>query len=82
LEDVKDISSAGSAVAVTPDGKQAISESWDNTLKVWDIKSGKILASFSGKSSLLTCAVSLDGRTIAAGKASGRVHFLRLRGVE
>jgi len=70
------------AVAVTPDGKHAISGSGDKTLRVWDIESGQVLASFSGESSLLTCAVSPDGRTIAAGEALGRVHFLRLQGAE
>ncbi len=73
------ISSVG-AVAVTPDGKHAISGSWDTTLKVWDIESGKILVSFSGDAPLRACAISPDSRTIVAGDASGRVHFLRLIG--
>ncbi len=30
------------AVAVTPDGKQVVSASEDKTLKVWDIKIGKL----------------------------------------
>ncbi|HJH31809.1 MAG TPA: hypothetical protein C5S50_06455 [Methanosarcinaceae archaeon] len=69
------------AVAVTPDGKHAISGSDDNTLRVWDIASGEIIASFSGDGFLHACAISPDGRTIVAGEASGRVHFLRLMGV-
>jgi WD40 repeat protein len=27
-----------SGVAVTPDGKLAVSASWDKTLKVWDVR--------------------------------------------
>jgi len=67
-------------VAVTPDGRQAVSASQDRTLKVWDIGSGKLVATFSGEGALYACAVAPDG-TIVAGEISGRVHFLRLEGV-
>jgi WD40 repeat protein len=68
------------AVAVTPDGKHAISGSGDKTLRVWDIESGQVIASFIGDAPLRACAIAPDGRTIVAGEASGRVHFLRLIG--
>ncbi len=71
-----------SAVAVTQDGKRAISGSWDNTLKVWNLQTGEVIASFTGESRINCCAVAPDGVTIAAGEESGRVHFLRLEGVE
>ena len=63
-----------------PDGKHIISGSGDKILRVWDIESGQILASFSGDAPLRACAISPDGRTIVAGDASGMVHFLRLMG--
>jgi WD40 repeat protein len=69
------------AVAITPDGKQVVSASIDNTLKVWDLESGTEIASFSGDGALFCCAVAPNGVTLAAGEASGRVHFLRLEGV-
>ena len=31
------------AVALTPDGKRAVSASWDKTLKVWDLERGEVL---------------------------------------
>ena len=71
------------AVTVSPDGKRVISLSWNNTLKVWDLSSREVIASFSGDGGLLCYAVAPDGVTIVAGEQlSGRVHFLRLEGVE
>lgn len=69
-------------VAVTPNGKCVISASSDHTLKVWDLKTQKIIASFTGESSINCCAVAPDGVTIVAGEESGRLHFLRLEGME
>jgi len=69
------------AVALTANGRRAVSASADQILKVWDIESGREICSFTGDSAMLSCAVSPDGRTIVAGEASGRVHFLRLEGL-
>ena len=67
-------------MAVTGDGRRAVSASSDKTLKVWDLESGKVIATFSGEGSLDACAVAPDGMTIVAAGASGRVHILRLEG--
>jgi WD40 repeat protein len=66
------------AVSVTPDSKRAVSASNDSTLKIWDMESGRIIAGFCGDSALHSCVIFPDGKTIAAGEASGRVHFLRI----
>ena len=68
-------------MAIASDGKLAISASHDNTLKVWDLLSGKEVASFSGDDEFKCCAIAPDGVTIVAGDLSFRVHFLRLEGV-
>ncbi len=65
-------------VAITPDGRRAVSASNDNTLRIWDLESGKELALLTADGTTTSCAVSLDGRTIVAGDGTGRVHFLRL----
>ncbi len=70
------------AVAALQDGKCAISATQDDTIKIWNIESGNVLVSFDGDSTPFCCAVSLDGKTIVAGEDSGRVHFLRLEGVD
>jgi WD40 repeat protein len=36
-----------SAVAVTPDGRQVVSGSWDHTLRVWDLKDEKEILTFT-----------------------------------
>jgi len=65
---------------VTGDGRRAVSGPGDQTLKVWDLESGKVVATFSGEGPLYACAVAPDGVTIIAGEESGRVHLLRLEG--
>jgi len=69
-----------SAVAVTGDGR-AISGSYDQTVRVWDLDSGRTIATFSGESAFLAVGVTSDGYTIVAGDSVGQVHFLRLEGV-
>ncbi|MEG3972674.1 WD40 repeat domain-containing protein [Microcoleus sp. T2B6] len=70
------------AVSVTADGRSRISGSSDNTLKVWDLNTGNVIASFTGESPIACCAIAPDGVTIVAGARSGRVYFLRLQGME
>jgi len=66
------------AVAISQNGKQAISGSFDNTLRLWDLETGRILAEFSGEGSIMAIALSRDGQRMVAGDASGRVHLLAL----
>jgi WD40 repeat protein len=71
-----------SAVAITPDGRRAVSSSWDNTVRVWDLRDGKELVTLTVDGNVTSCAVAHDNRTIVAGDYFGRVHFLRLEGVD
>jgi WD40 repeat protein len=67
--------------AISSKNVSAVSASWDDTLKIWDLNTGDQMATFTGESGeLLCCAVAPDGVTVVAGDNSGRVHFLRLEG--
>ena len=64
-------------VAVTPDGRRAVSAPGDNTLKVWDLDSGAVIAGFTCDGAAECCAFAEPDR-ILAGDAGGRLHFLKL----
>ena len=65
-------------MAITHDGRRAVSGSRDNTLRVWDLRDGKGLFTLTVDANVTACAVAHDNRTIVAGDSFGRVHFLRL----
>jgi WD40 repeat protein len=51
------------AVAMSPDGRRAVSASRDKTLKVWDLESGREMRTLAGHSNSVSgVAVSADGR--------------------
>jgi len=64
------------ALALMPDGKKLISGSWDGTVRVWDVETGKadpILESH--KSKIYSVAVSRDGKRAASGGGNGEVYL-------
>lgn len=68
-------------VALAADGRRAVSASFDNTLRVWNLDSGACLARFSADGPIPVCGITTGAHVIVAGDAAGRVHILRLRGV-
>jgi hypothetical protein len=52
---------------VTPDGRRVVSASDDQTLKVWDLESGRALATLEGHADWVNaCAVTSDGRRVVS----------------
>jgi WD40 repeat protein len=55
-------------VAISPDGRLALSGGEDRTLRLWDLEKGKELRSFTGHASKVTCVTfSPDGRQALSG---------------
>jgi WD40 repeat protein len=72
-----DHSSVVSAVLFSIDTKRAISGSWDHTIGIWDITSGKLIERLTGHDYWVTSlAISRDGRYLLS--AGGKDLTLRL----
>ena len=53
---------------MTPDGRRVVSASDDNTLKVWDLEQGALLATLAGPwRRVCAVAVTPDGRRVVSG---------------
>jgi WD40 repeat protein len=59
-----------SSVAFAPDGRTALSGSADNTIKLWDVATGREIRRFAGHRSLVfSVSFAPDGRTALSGSA-------------
>lgn len=64
------------SLAVSPDGKLAVSGGVDNTLKVWDLSRGTELATLTGHSNGVNAlAITPDGKYIISGSADNTVKL-------
>jgi sugar lactone lactonase YvrE len=64
------------SVTFNPDGKQVISGSGDNTVKLWDVESGLELKSLSGhKGSVNSVSFSPDGKLILSGSTDRTIRL-------
>ncbi|KYG02678.1 hypothetical protein BE21_54600 [Sorangium cellulosum] len=56
------------ACAISPDGQRIVSGSRDETLKVWDLATGKLLFTLEGHGDgVKACAISPDGQHVVSG---------------
>ena len=69
------------AVAVTADGRQAVSASEDGTLKLWDLARGATLRTLRGHTDRVNAvAVTADGRQAVSASADGTLKLWDLAG--
>ncbi|PID59082.1 hypothetical protein CSB45_01360 [candidate division KSB3 bacterium] len=65
-----------SALAISPDGRFAVSGSWDNTLGVWSLKTGKRQARLEGHEGAVTAvAISSNGRLLLSGSRDTTIRL-------
>ena len=56
------------SVAFSPDGRQVLSGSEDQTVKLWDVATGRLVRTFTGHTQQVLCvAFSPDGRHVLSG---------------
>ncbi len=63
------------AVVFSPDAKYAISGSWDATLKLWDVASGREVRTYYGKEKVSAIALSPDGQYVLSADEGQRENL-------
>src|SRR5579875_2303931 len=64
------------ALAFRPDGERMATASFDHTIKVWDVESGRVARTFTGhQDKVLALAYSADGRHLASAGLDGTIRL-------
>lgn len=68
------------SIAFSPDSKQLASASEDQTIKIWDVSTGKEIATLHEEQTALCLSFSADGQRLASGSEDGTVKLWALPG--
>ena len=67
-----------SAIALTPDGRRVISGSHDDTIKVWDLESGKELRTWHSRAHVDALALTADGQRVVSIAEGTNIALIRV----
>lgn len=66
------------SLAISPDGQTLVSGGEDETIKIWQVSTGKELRTLTGHSEAVYClAISPDGKTLVSGSADRTIKIWR-----
>jgi WD40 repeat protein len=78
-QEIRCFSGQPSQVAITRDGRYALSGRGDKTVRLWDLQTGKELHCFTGHTEAVnSVAVSSDDRYALSGSYDGTMRLWRL----
>ena len=68
-------SQAATALQFSPDGRLLVSGSPDDTIRLWEVATGRLLRTLVPDSSVTSLAFSPDSRLLASGSYGHRIHL-------